>query len=156
MPFEPLRTDEPYTGPKVKKNDFENHLMSGCAFVTVTAFLVYGMIAWPYLAFPDVHTVPGLRNAMLYGLIPANIVGMIAVRRTGPAGIAGYLGGSLCSAVFVYLRLQEVMRGKLVADLPDPEWPDRLAWAVPLGTAAIAIVLAAAIYPYRKKYQELT
>ncbi|MBX3096555.1 MAG: hypothetical protein KF812_06815 [Fimbriimonadaceae bacterium] len=155
MPFEPLKTDEPYDGPKIKKNDFENHLMGGCAFVTVTAFLVYGLVSWPYLVFP-VHTVPGMQDTLIYGMLPAMILGMIATRKAGPAGVAGFLGGALCSSVFTYLRLQEIMLGKSVADLPAPEWPDRLSWAIPLGGALAAVILALAIYPYRKKYQELS
>ncbi|HCM72847.1 MAG TPA: hypothetical protein DIS87_01760 [Armatimonadetes bacterium] len=57
-------------------------------------------------------------------------------------------------AVFAYLRLKETMLGKLNVDIPPPEWPDEVAWLVPLLIAFVPFLLAAAAYPYGREPKE--
>ena len=153
MPIEPLQTDERREGPVAKKADYETKLLLGCGFTGFLALFGYFMGMWPFLVFPE-YTVVGLRNIILLGPCIAAVLGIIAIRKTGPPAVSGYIGGQMAVAVFAYLRLKETMLGKLNVDIPRPEWPDEVAWLVPLLIAFVPFLLAAAAYPYGREPKE--
>jgi hypothetical protein len=120
--------------------------MSGCATIVVASFVTYGLAVWPYFVLPE-HTVAGLVTIVLSGMAPASVFGSLAVRSHGLAGAAGFLGGAMASAVFVYLRLQQTQLGRLSYELPDPEYPAAWVWMLPLAWFLLCGGLAALLLP---------
>lgn len=149
MPFEPLRTDEKLEGPvknRKPQTDFEKQLMSGCMVILVSCFLVYGLIIWPWFVF-EPHTVKGLARALGFGAGTATVFGIIVTLKFKLAGGAGYLGGGFAAAVFMFLRLQQIMLGKGHNDLPQPEYPERWVHLVPLAYVLLSIAIVAIFLP---------
>ncbi len=144
MPFDELKTDEKLTEPQRRLKDFEGQLMVGCGVVVVVSLFTYVLSVWPFFRFPE-YEISGLITIAVIGGVPATILGAIAVRRCGVPGTSGFVGGAMASAVFMYLRLRETMLAKLNPDLPQPEYPERWAWMVPLAwvlwTVAVSLIL---------------
>ncbi len=131
MAHEPLRTDEPLSEPVKSKSDFETQLMAGCATISLAAVFTYLIAVWPWLVFPE-YRLDGLITIGLTGALPASVFGALCIRRFRLAGASGFFGGGMASAVFMYLRLEQTMLGRLSVDLPAPEYPERWAWLLPI------------------------
>lgn len=133
MPFERLETDEPISpdAASTKARDFEGTLMTGCGVILVSSVLTYLMSFWPFAAVPH-HTVSGLVQALALASLPTWVFGAILARKFGMAGASGFVGGALCSAIFIYLRLQMVTSVRGDRTLPQPEYPDRWAVIIPV------------------------
>lgn len=146
MPFEPLKTDEKYEGPAQAKTNLERQLMAGCTTIVVICFLVYFITIWPWFALPA-YTVSGLTEALIFGAGASVILGIIATLKFKSAGGAGFLGGAMAASVFMYLRLNQIMLGKGHVDLPQPEYPERWEWLVPLAYMVLCIAVVAVLWP---------
>jgi hypothetical protein len=142
MPIEPITTDEKIDGPAAKKKkDFEAHLMGGCMVIVISSVLVFGMSIWPFIPFPE-YSVQGLKQIALFGAVPALVFAAIVSFRFGLAGGAGSVGGALAATIFIFLDLQQTMLGHMTVDLPEPEYPERWVWMVPLGYVLAFVVVA--------------
>lgn len=147
MPFEPLQTDEKLEGPPRKpQSTFEKQMMSGCFVILVTCFLVYFVVMWPWFVFPA-YTVPGLINCLVFGAAAAAVLGIVATLKFQLAGGAGFLGGGLAAAVFMYLRMDQFMLGRGHNDLPQPEYPERWVILVPLAWVLLSAAVVAIFLP---------
>lgn len=144
--MDPLQTDEKLEKPAPKVPDFERQLMGGCFTIGLLAIAVYIAGALPFF-FVLEYTVQGLVTGALLGWIPAALVCAFLIHKMGIAGASGYLGGSLCAVVFIFLRLGQVMAGKMDPSLPAPEYPDDWAWLVPLVWMIGSIVVTLLAYP---------
>jgi hypothetical protein len=142
MGFEPLRTDEKLETP-VRTRDLDQEMLSGCGSFVVAAFVTYLLTAWPWFVFSDGHRLASLAIACGLGMIPALLFGAFAARRGGLAGGCGFVAGSMAAAVFVYLRMEQLLLGRAVRELPFPEYPSAFLWQVPLGWLAAAILVTA-------------
>ena len=155
MPFEPINTDEKLEGrpnSRKPKTDFERQLMSGCMVILVCCFLVYGLSVWPWFVAGEespfkTYTVQGLINALAIGCGSASVIGLFATIKFKLAGGAGFMGGSFAGGVFMFLRLQQIMLGKGHNDLPQPEFPERWMYLVPLAWVLLTVALVAIFMP---------
>lgn len=142
MPFEPLQTDEPLTGPKERRKDFEAQLMAGCTTIGVVSLLTYFLTVWPFTVFAD-YKASELAMILLCGALPATVLGCLATLKFKLAGASGFFGGGMAGAVFMYLRLQQTALGYLeVKDLPRPDYPAAVAWGMPVGWFAVSGLMA--------------
>ncbi|MBS1715686.1 MAG: hypothetical protein JST30_15260 [Armatimonadetes bacterium] len=133
MPFDPILTDEPLSEPaKQKRKDFEAQLMAGCMSIGVISIITYGLVIWPFAVFQE-YSLNGLLTILAAGPLAACVFGAVAGRRLALAGATGFFGGAMAGAVFMHLRLQQTMLGRYTKDLPAPEYPDLVAYAVPVG-----------------------
>jgi branched-subunit amino acid transport protein AzlD len=131
MPFEPLLTDEELSSPAKQKKDFEAQLMAGCVTIGVVSLTTYVLTVWPFAVLPE-YTVVGLLRILAMGALPASVFGAVAGRRFALAGASGFFGGAMAAAVFMHLRLQQTLLGNYTKDIPKPEYPDFVAWALPV------------------------
>lgn len=147
MPFEPLRTDEPRSGPKTKQKDFDTEMLGGCsAFVTVS-LLTYFMTVWPHLVFYETYRLSTLALDCVLGMLPALILGGYATRRFGLAAAGGFIGGSLAAAIFLFLNLKRVLLSEnlpqMNKDLPPAEFPQSWQYFVPLAWMLASFLVTA-------------
>lgn len=143
MPFEPLRTDERLETP-VRERDFDTHMLFGCGSFVVASFATYALGAWPFFALPNTHLIGALGVACAAGLLPALAFGAFASRRAGLAGACGFVGGAMAVAVFLFLRMEQVMMGYDMRDLPLPEYPRTWGWMLPAAWMVAAALVAGA------------
>jgi hypothetical protein len=123
--------------------------MNGCATIVVLSFTTYGLVVWPFFVMPE-YTIFGLLTIIVLGMAPATVFGALAVRRAGLAGAAGFFGGAMASAVFIFLRLQQTQLGRLSYELPDPEYPAAWGWMLPLAWFLFSGGIAAVLLPKEK------
>ena len=55
---------------------------------------------------------------------------------------AGFVGGGLASAIFLYLRLVEVNLRRAQRDLAQPDFPEAWVWIVPLAWVLMLAIVA--------------
>lgn len=132
MPFEPLRTDEPLTEPGQRPPDMDTQMLGGCSTFVAASFLTYFIGVWPFLIFRDLHLLRVLGMSAAFGLLPALVFGALASRRAGAAAACGFVGGAAAIAIFLHLRLDQVMLGFTIRDIPRPEYPYSWLWYAPL------------------------
>ena len=149
MPFEPLQTDEAVEGPAKKERDFDTQMLAGCTTFVAVSLLSYGLAVWPYFVFQNTYELKSLALASGIGLIPAALVGGYAVWRWGLAAAGGFVSGSLATAIFLMLRLKQVLLTEGIKDLPQAEFPESWQYLVP--GAWMLVVLAVSALLIRKE-----
>lgn len=140
MPFEPLRTDEPIEGPRPKQQDFDSQMLSGCGTFVALSLLTYGLAVWPHILFHQTYLLNTLLLDCAIGMIPAILLGGWSTRRHGMPGAGGFLGGAMAAAVFLNLRLKQIVMMEGTRDLPQAEFP--ASWQYLLPGAWLLVVLA--------------
>jgi hypothetical protein len=123
-------TDEPIEQSVQQKKDFEAELMRGCLVIGAASLITYALCVWPFTAFPE-YSVVGLSQIAATGLLPSLVFGIFMARRAGLAGGTGFFGGALAAAVFMHLRLQQTALGYITKDMPRPDYPAWIGWALP-------------------------
>jgi hypothetical protein len=151
MPFEPLRTDEQYTGPKEKRSGMDEMMLFGCTGFVLCSVTVYVLSVWPFFLFAEIDRLATLLLALGSGLGPALLAGILATRKFALPGACGFVGGALVGAVFLYLRLEQVFTAALARQIPTPDYPPLLVALVPLGWIVAALVAAIAALPAEVK-----
>jgi hypothetical protein len=141
MPFEPLRTDEPNEGPKTKYRDLDSQMLAGCSTFVTVSLLSYLLVVWPHLVFQDTYRLQTLALNSAFGLLPSAILGGYATRKFGLAAAGGFVGGALAAAIFLFLRLQQVVQMEGIKDLPQPEFPSSWQYLVPCGWMLAVIIV---------------
>lgn len=131
MPVDGLGTDEQLESAPPRQREFESQLMAGCSTIAVTSILTYFMTAWPFAAFPEYSTT-GLLQILLFGALPATVLGVLASRRFALAGASGFFGGAMAAAVFMHLRFQQTAIGYVARDMPRPDYPILVIQLLPM------------------------
>lgn len=147
MPFEPLQTDEPLEGPAPKVRDLDSVMLAGCSTFVTTSILGYLLAIWPFFAIPNTHLAVNLGVACAAGMLPALVLTILATRRIGLAGACGGLSGAMACGIFLFLRMDQLMLGFTVRDLPRPDYPPSWAWIVPLAYVVITLVVGIVFLP---------
>lgn len=143
MPFEPLRTDEPIEAPAPKERDFDTQMLAGCTTFVAVSLLVYGLSVWPYFVFQNTHELKALALASSLGLIPAALAGGYSVWKWGLAAAGGFVSGALATAIFLMLRLKQVLLTEGIEDLPQAEFPPSWQYLVPGAWMLVVLALIA-------------
>jgi len=141
VPFETFKTDEPLQRRAKKGPDLDTVMLFGCSGFVVVALVSWGLVVWPFFIFTDAHELRSLELCAALGMLPACVFGAVASRLFGLSGAAGFLGGSICSATFLYLRLQQVMAFRGVPETPQPEYPTVWGWLIPLGWVMASVIV---------------
>lgn len=147
MPIEPLRTDEQVPNAKRKARDMDALMLAGCTGFVGTSFVAYALVVWPFFLFQDSERLRSLGICAGLGMIPSLIVGAIATRRMGLSGACGFVGGSMATAIFLFLRLQGVFIGARARQAPEADYPSQFVYLVPLGWILLALLTATLLMP---------
>jgi hypothetical protein len=147
MPWEPLRTDEKLEAPVKQERDMDTQMLFGCSSFVIVSLLTYALIVWPFFVWQSIETTGTLGLCLALGLVPAFLVGGLATRRYGLAGAFGFLGGTVATAIFLYLRLQSAHLAALADQAPTPDWPSALVPIVPVTAIILAAMQVAALLP---------
>jgi len=110
-----------------------------------TSLIGYVLAVWPFFAVPETHLARNLTTACAFGMVPALVLTAFSTRRFGLPGACGGLGVAMATGVFLYLRMDQIMLGFTVRDLPRPDYPSTWAWIVPsayvVATVAVGLLL---------------
>lgn len=151
MAFEPLNTDERLETPVKRERDMDSAMLLGCSGFVTESLLSYALAVWPWFVVDAMHQIPKLALAMALGGIPALVVGAIGCRKFGLPAACGFVGGGLSTAIFMYLRLQQVVAVRGNYQFPQPEYPNLWVWLVP-GAWLMVVVLAVAVLLPRSEW----
>lgn len=143
MPFDPLQTDEKLDAPAPAKRDMDTQMMLGCSTFGVVAGLILLFAALPHFLIPETQKLEALGRTCLFGLVPALAIGIAASRRLGLPGACGFVGGGLVSAVFLYLRLSQVLLTRYGDAAEQPDYPVAWGTLLPIAWAVVCTGLAA-------------
>lgn len=154
MPFEPLQTDEKLPAKVKPERDMDSQMIFGCSSFVFVSLMSYILAVWPMFVIQGTHTLVNLAVALGAGLIPATILGGIATRKTGLPGACGFVGGAMAMAIFLFLRLEQLMLGYSRNDIPQPEYPRSWVWLVPLVWLVAAVLVAIVLLPKREFLDE--
>jgi hypothetical protein len=154
VPFEPLQTDEKLEEKVRPERDMDTQMLFGCGSFVFVSIVSYALAAWPMFVVPNTHLLVDFGIALAAGLIPASILGVVAIRKTGLAGACGFVGGAMATAIFLFLRLEQLMLGYSVREIPRPEYPRSWMWIVPTAWVIAAILLAVIFLPRRELHDE--
>lgn len=147
MPFEPLQTDEKLDQPAKRAQDMDAAMLAGCTGFVGASLLTYVLAVWPWFVFDTTHRIATLGLCGLVGGGPAVVVGIVAVRRYGLAGACGFVGGGLATAIFMFLRLEQVVALRGDRRMPQPEFPDMWRWLVPVAYLAVVLLVVSVALP---------
>jgi len=147
MPFDPLKTDERLSEPPPRVRDMDTQMMMGCSSFAVVAGLGFALAAWPHFLISETQKLAALGQASLLGLAPAALLGILASRRFGLPGACGFVGGALVTAVFLYLRLTQVLLTRYGDPAQLPEYPLAWSWMLPLAWVVACSGLALLFLP---------
>ena len=149
MAFEPLKTDEKYDGPPIKKRDMDAYMLAGCSSFVFITVITYGLVIWPWLVFQDISKLSTFLKCLGYGLLPSVALGIYMIRKTGVAGACGFVGASMTSGIFLFLRLQQAHMAFEAHQAPKPEFNPSLSYLLPIAWVAVAISLGVAFVPQK-------
>jgi hypothetical protein len=141
-------TDEKVAKPIRRARDLDTVMLFGCSGFVLVCLVSWALVVWPHFLFSDTQNLSTLELCAALGLVPATLFGAAATRIFGLPAAAGFLGGSICAATFLYLRLQQVVAFRGVPNVPQPQYPDAWVWLMPLGwIVAVLIVIGAFLKP---------
>ncbi len=143
VPLDPDGSDEKSAKTDRPVPDMDTQMLFGCAGFVATAIGTYALAVWPHFLWLDTHLTATLALGAGFGLLPAAMVGAYATRKYGLAAAGGFLGGAICGATFLYLRLQQVMAFRGIRDAPQPEYPFAWMWMLPSGWVLLTLLLIA-------------
>jgi hypothetical protein len=141
MPIEPLKTDEKLPHKARAAKDMDSLMIAGCAGFVGTSLFSYFLTVWPFFVFQTTHRLDTIGTCALLGFAPAAALGVLATRRFNLPGACGFIGGSMATCVFLYLRLQQIMLGKGSPDFPQPDFPDSFVWMLPMAWLAVSVLI---------------
>lgn len=147
MAFEPLQTDEKLEGPVQKQKDMDAAMLFGCSGFVFTSIVGYALSVWPFFLLPETQKLVNLAIAAGIGLTPAAVLGVVATRKFGLAGACGFVGGSMATGIFLYLRIEQIFIAALARQAPPAEYPRIVTYLLPLGWILLSAILAIAALP---------
>lgn len=147
MPLEPLRTDEKLDRPEKTAQDMDAQMLFGCSGFLIAAVAGYLVSIWPFVAFQQTEQLRWLIVCMIVGPGPAAVIGGFSTRRFGLGGASGFVGGALCTGIFIFLRIQFSFTSYLAEQAPRPEYPEVFQYLVPLAYILGCLLLAVSLLP---------
>ncbi len=118
-------------------------MLAGCSGFIIAAFLTYGLAISPCFLGPAIEMVQTLATLGALGEPPCLNVGLVMSKRMSLPAAAGWVGGALATAIFLYLRLDQLTALRN-SNLPgEPEYPGNWAVIIPLTWLVINVSLAA-------------
>jgi hypothetical protein len=131
----------------------DSQMIFGCSGFLVASVLGYLMSIWPFLAFQQTEQAIWLLLCMLFGPGPAVVLGAFATRKFGLGGACGFIGGALCTAIFVFLRIQHSFTSYLAQQAPRPDFPEIFQYLVPLVYVLLCVFIAVLLIP-KSEFEE--
>lgn len=150
LPFEPLKTDEKLDEKVRPERDMDTQMLFGCGSFVFVSIVSYLLAAWPMFVIANTHLLVEFGVALAAGLIPSLVLGAVATRKTGLPGACGFVGGAMATAIFLFLRLEQLMLGYSVREIPQPEYPRSWMWIVPTAWVVLAVLVAVLLLPKRE------
>ncbi|MDX2064599.1 MAG: hypothetical protein SFX74_02535 [Fimbriimonadaceae bacterium] len=149
MAFEPLQTDETRAPGEAAdaSRDMDREMLFGCSGFLLASVFGYMLSIWPFIAFQQTERLATLGLAIALGPGVAAAVGMVITRRYKLAGACGFVGGALCTAIFMYLRLQHGFISAMAKQAPRPDYPESFALLVPGAYVLLCVFLAVLVMP---------
>lgn len=147
MPFDPLLTDEKLETPVKPEKDLDTQMIMGCSGFVFSSLVFYALGVWPHFLFTQVYRLSTLGMTLAIGVLPAFIFGAVATRKFGLVGACGSFGGALAYAIFLYLRLDQIILASGFREAPEPEYPMAFKWLVPLMTVLVTALISAGLLP---------
>lgn len=123
----------------------DDQMLLGCSGFVLSSFGSYLIGVWPFFVWFDIYLVTPLAIAFALGLPVSYLAGAISSWKFGLPGAAGFVGGMVAFAIFLYLRFEQVFIEAQARVIPFPAYPQWVQWAIPSLTVALAIVLSAII-----------
>lgn len=154
MAFEPLQTDEKLEGPVKRERDMDTHMLIGCSGFVIGSVAVYALGVWPFFVFQKAFLGVVLAEALACAVVPQWIVGAIVTRRFGIAGACGFVGGSLCNGIFLFLRVSQLFVSARLQQSPSPEFPEAFAYLIP-GVTVLACAFVAVLFLSKKELDDI-
>jgi hypothetical protein len=149
--FDPISTDEKIVNP-VREADPDMSLFRGFMFFSVASIVLFFVQLWPFFVVYDLHIQANLMKATMISLIPTAVVGVILARFGGIPGATAFVTGAMIGAVFLLLRLGQVVGMAGQGTNAQLEYSPAMGWAIPLGWVIVAWTLTALLVP-RKHYK---
>jgi hypothetical protein len=153
MAFEPLQTDERIVGG-AKPKSMDDLMIFGCTGFVLGSVLTYLLGVWPHLVFHEIQLLSALGLNLALALVPTAVFGAFVTVRYGLPGACGYVGGSMTTAVFLYLRLEALFLGAETKQIRDPEYGRELLYLVPIAWVVVAAGLAVGLLRLRRTSPE--
>ncbi|AIE84269.1 hypothetical protein [Fimbriimonas ginsengisoli] len=147
MPFEPLDTDEKLERPATRVRDMDDQMLFGCSGFLVASLGGYALSVWPFFVFPDTQRLSVLAISLGVGLIPAAILTVFASIKFGMAGACGGVGGAIATAMFLYLRLNQIFLAWMARRIPEPEYPASMQGLIPIAWILAVLLIGMAATP---------
>ena len=132
----------------------DDHMLFGCSGFVVTSIGCYLLGAWPFFMWLDIHNLKSLAVTLALGIPISFVIGAIASWRFGLAGAAGFVGGVLALAIFLYLRFEQVFLEAEARRITFPDYPQWILWFLPGMVVALSITLSAIILSFAKDQPE--
>jgi len=143
--MKPLETDEKLEVARPKERDMDSQMLFGCSGFVIASFATYFLAVWPFFVWFDIHRLPVLGWAFGMGLPFAFILGIVSTAKFEIAGAAGFIGGILATAIFLYLRFEQVFLEVEARRIPMPLYPHWIQWFAPLATICLALFVSTAV-----------
>jgi hypothetical protein len=147
MGFEPLKTDEKLDKPPPKQRSFDDLMLLGCGGFLIASVGGYLLGIWPFFLWQNAEKLDVLLRSTALGLIFPLILGVAMARRSGLAGATGAIGGSLVTAIFLYLRIEQTFLEAAVQRIPTPDYPASLQFLLPIGWVMLVSGVTVAFLP---------
>jgi hypothetical protein len=140
--MKPLQTDEKLEVARPLERDMDGQMLFGCSGFVFTSFATYFLSVWPFFVWMDIHQAPALALACGAGLPFAFILGAVTSAHFEIAGAAGFIGGILATAIFVYLRFEQVFLEVEARRIPMPFYPPWIQWFAPIVLVVCALFIS--------------
>ncbi|HJP83432.1 MAG TPA: hypothetical protein VJ835_07995 [Fimbriimonadaceae bacterium] len=136
--MKPLPTDEKIAGKRKLEPDMDTQMILGCSGFVICSFSTYFLLIWPFFLWMDIEHISSLLRVASC-LVPAYLGGFLAIRRFELAGAAGFIGGVLAGAIFIYLRFEQLFLEASAQRIDHPEYPPWIQWYAPLSLILLAV-----------------
>ena len=129
----------PYPRPP---KDMDTLMLTGCFGFVLISVVSYGVSIWPYFLWYNADRYEVLAQCSAAGLFPAAVLGAIGSRKFGIPGGAGFIAGAATTAVFLYIRINEMFLGAQAHRSPEPNYPHFMSFLFPLLWILISILIS--------------
>jgi hypothetical protein len=135
-----------------REKDIEAQMFAGCTAFVAGSVTVFFLSIWPFFVWTSLWQGETLLRCAAIGFVPGAVVGFFSARTGGVAGATGYVAAAMASAVFFYLRLDQIRLSALAQQSPEPDYaPALLAWFPIAWVLAACLVAVASLKPSSKK-----
>ena len=125
-------------------------MLGGCSLFVVVSLACFALSILPYFWLTENWRLEVLWRCTAYGLLPAFLVGLTASRKAGIPGAGGFVGSSLATAIFLYVRLQQMWLASQGRQVPEIDYPSEVVWLGPVAWVGLCVVGAALVVPKRE------